>query len=158
MVLYHSPDQGLFGQSVGEPFPGLPLVAALVEIGPVITFFVVVQAGVDRSSIDQIGPQIVHKGALGNTRKSRHLEPTPVGTSIFADLYQSIVRAHIKEPLLYGRFCNRSDGVVIGHGQKVPCIVDALFLSHYRQLHTILVAGQIRRHSVPRIASLIGTP
>ena len=101
---------GTFRQIPGNGTPVFTLVVAAQDVRCVVAFFVVIKGGVDHILIKQGGLNITDITHIRHILKFGGFAPTPA--AVFADLYQPVIGAHIKQALFQSRLIQGNDTAI----------------------------------------------
>ena len=118
----------------------------------------VVESHIDRVGIKQVGLDIVDKCRGRDALQAVDLYGAPAVAAVFSNLKQPVIGPHVDEAFDLGRLRYRSDRIVVRHGDEIPGRIPALQTPHDRQIHALLVSGQVTGNRKPLIATIVRTP
>ena len=153
VILNDSPTQVFFRQIAGHQFPVPASIITLDHDGAVVTHLVNIQARINRIRVVQVSLDVIHKKRFWYVKDAVNFSPCP--TTIFTDLYQTIIGSNVQQTFDQRRFVNRCDIAILTHCIQIIGTINAVNAAHGGQLIAILVPRQIRRDFFPTVTSII---
>ena len=153
MIFGDRPDGLVRRQIAFDRSPGAARIDGLEKIGLEIRVLMVLERDVRRVRIVVRSDDAADVSQLRNVGKL--FNPAPVLAPVFAYLNQAIIRTNIDKSFLLRRFSQRRSVAEESNGSILGDRVDALNLSHHRQLVAIQAARELAAKHLPGIAAIV---